>query len=459
VSVHDFHSSILREYDIRGIYNETLTAKDALAVGRAFGTIVARNGGRSICLGFDGRLSSPELQAAVTEGLVSTGLQVLRIGLGPTPMLYFAVNALKADAGIMVTGSHNPPTHNGFKMMLGTKPFFGKDIQALGRIAADADYHKAKGGSVEEVAIETRYVDRLLEGYDAKPMRAAWDPGNGAAGRIVEMLTARLPGENIVVNAEIDGTFPAHHPDPTEPENLVQLQDLVREHGLDLGIAFDGDADRIGAIDGDARIIWGDSLLAILARDVLADLPGATIIADVKASQVLFDQIKKLGGTPLMWRTGHSLIKSKMAETGAPLAGEMSGHIFFAHHYYGYDDALYAAVRLLLAVDHSGRSLTSLHDDLPQVTNTPELRFKCADDRKFEVVREVKDWLSHQGATVNDIDGVRVSNPDGWWLLRASNTQAVLVARCEAANETALRHQIDQLSAALRASGIEPPRL
>ena len=458
-NAHSFHPTILREYDIRGVYGKTLTPDDAFAVGRSFGTVVVRGGGKSICVGYDGRLSSPDLLKALTEGLVSTGVSVLNTGLGPTPMLYFAVNHLKADAGIMVTGSHNPPTHNGFKMMLGKRPFFGKDIKELGRIVAEGDFVEAAGGSVEEVPVEEDYVERLLEGFDAKPMRVAWDPGNGAAGRVTEMLTARLPGEHIVINSEIDGTFPAHHPDPTEPENLEQLRELVREHGLDFGIAFDGDADRIGAIDGEGEIIWGDSLLAILARDVLEELPGATIIADVKASQVLFDQIAKLGGKPLMWRTGHSLIKSKMAETGAPLAGEMSGHIFFAHRYYGFDDALYAALRLMLAVGHSGRTLTSLHAELPKVINTPELRFQCSDERKFEVVREVKDMLAHQGATVNDIDGVRVSNDDGWWLLRASNTQDVLVARCEAGSEPALRQQIDQLSAALRASGIEPPKL
>ncbi len=456
---HTFHPTILREYDIRGVYGKTLSLDDAFAVGRSFGSVVVRSGGKTICLGYDGRVSSPDIQKAVTEGLLSTGAHVLRVGLGPTPMLYFSVNHLKADAGIMVTGSHNPPTHNGFKMMLGKRPFYGKDIKDFGRMAAEADFVEAGGGRVEDVPIETQYVDRLLQGFDAKPARVAWDPGNGAAGRVVEMLTARLPGEHIVINSEIDGTFPAHHPDPTEPENLEQIRELVRDHGLDFGIAFDGDADRIGAIDGEGEIIWGDSLLAILARDVLADVPGATIIADVKASQVLFDQIAKLGGKPLMWRTGHSLVKSKMAETGAPLAGEMSGHIFFAHRYYGFDDALYAAIRLIEAVDHSGRTLTSLHAELPKVVNTPELRFQCSDERKFEVVREAKELLARQGAVVNDIDGVRVSNKDGWWLLRASNTQDVLVARCEAGSEAGLRHQIDQLSSVLRACGIEPPAL
>lgn len=453
---HRFHATILREYDIRGIVGETLDEQDAAMIGRAFGTAIARDGGKSVCVGYDGRLSSPKFEAAAIDGLKAAGLAVFRVGLGPTPMLYFAVNHLQADAGLMITGSHNPPNYNGFKMMLGKKPFYGEAIQNLGRLVAAGDFVSGEGRS-ESVAVEEAYVERLLRGFQGSALRIAWDAGNGAAGRIVESLTQRLPGEHIVLNAEIDGTFPAHHPDPTEPENLVQLQDAVRDHGLDLGIAFDGDGDRIGAIDGAGRIVWGDSLLAILSRDLLRDVPGATIIADVKASQVLFDRISELGGKPLMWRTGHSLIKSKMAETGAPLAGEMSGHIFFAHNYYGFDDALYAAIRLLSAISKSGLSLTQLHDELPRVLNTPELRFPCPDDRKFAVVEKIKERLKKAGANVNDIDGVRVTDADGWWLLRASNTQDVLVARCESQTEEGLQRLKDRLADNLKAAGIAPP--
>ena len=454
---HRFHHTILREYDIRGIVGETLTEDDARAVGAAFATIIARGGGRRICLGYDGRLSSPVLEAAAAEGLASAGIAVVRVGLGPTPMLYFAVHTLGADGGLMVTGSHNPPTHNGFKMMRGKAAFFGRDIAELGSLAAKGDYGVGRG-SVEEVAVLDDYVARLrADCAELDSLAIGWDSGNGATGQAVTRLTAALGGRHVLLNAEIDGLFPAHHPDPTVPDNLVQLQDMVAREKLDLGFAFDGDGDRIGVIDGLGRILWGDQLLALLARDVLGRNPGATIIADVKASQVLFDEIARLGGAPLMWHSGHSLIKSKMAEVGAPLAGEMSGHIFFADGYYGFDDALYAAIRLINVLVGSGSSLADLHDQLPVLVNTPELRFPCSEERKFEVVAEVEGRLRAAGADLVDIDGVRVTTPDGWWLLRASNTQAVLVARCEAPNEAALARLKESLVGELAASGIDSP--
>jgi phosphomannomutase len=285
----------------------------------------------------------------------------------------------------------------------------------------------------------------------------AWDAGNGATGEALKLLTARLPGRHLLLNEVIDGRFPAHHPDPTEAKNLTQLQDAVRREGCDLGIAFDGDGDRIGVIDGEGRILWGDQFMVFLAGDVIRSRPGATIIADVKASQVLFDEVARLGGTPLMWRTGHSLIKTKMAEVGAPLAGEMSGHIFYADRYYGYDDALYAAVRLLGIVARSDESLARMRDRLPTVVNTPELRFPCSETRKFAVIEEVRDRLRKAGADMSDIDGVRVRTPDGWWLLRASNTQDVLVARAEAKDEAGLDRLKALLTEQLSASGLAPP--
>lgn len=288
-------------------------------------------------------------------------------------------------------------------------------------------------------------------------MKIAWDAGNGSAGEAMAMLCAKLPGEHILLNETIDGTFPAHHPDPTIPKNLEQLRDTVLAQGCDLGIAFDGDGDRIGVIDGMGRILWGDQLMVFLAADVLAGKPGSEIIADVKASQTLFDEVARMGGKPVMWRTGHSLIKARMAETGAPLAGEMSGHIFFADRYYGYDDALYAAVRLLGFLARSDRSIAELRDSLPQPVNTPELRFPCGETRKFEVIEEVADRLRKAGADLSDVDGVRVRTADGWWLLRASNTQDVLVARCEAADEAGLERLKAALVEQVRASGVEPP--
>jgi phosphomannomutase len=461
---HVFDKTVLREYDIRGIVGKTLSTADARAVGRGFGTHVVRTGGKRVAVGYDGRLSSPDLAAALVEGLVACGLEVLRIGLGPTPMLYFAVRSLKLDGGVMVTGSHNPPDYNGFKMMLGKASFWGGDIQELGRRAAAGDVVSGRGRAVDHPVFDA-YVDRLVaefghfESRKPRPLTVAWDAGNGAAGAAMVALTKRLPGRHILLNEKVDGTFPAHHPDPTVAANLAQLQAAVRDNRADLGIAFDGDADRIGVIDGQGRILWGDQFLVILARDVLREHPGATIIADVKASQVLFDEVRRAGGKPLMWRTGHSIIKSKMAETGAPLAGEMSGHVFFADRWYGFDDALYTAVRLLGVVATSTESLAAMRDGLPHVVNTPELRFPSSEERKFAIIDEVKNRLKASGADVTDVDGVRVNAPEGWWLLRASNTQDVLVARCEARDEAGLTRLKGALADQLRRSGVEPPSL
>lgn len=448
----------LRAYDIRGVVGQTVTEPRAYAVGRAFATIVARrSGGTSISVGYDGRTTSPQLEQALVAGLEASGASVSRIGLGPTPMLYFAGKTLPTDGAVMVTGSHNPPDHNGFKMMLSGSAFYGDDIQELGRIAAAADFADGSGSS-ETVDVSDAYLTALRGAYRSdKPLKVAWDAGNGAAGEIMTRLTDSLPGEHFLLCETIDGTFPNHHPDPTVPENLELLIETVRERNCDIGVAFDGDGDRLGAVDGKGRILWGDQILCLLASDLLRDHPGATVIADVKASQVLFDYVAANGGVPLMWRTGHSPIKSKMAETGAPLAGEMSGHIFFADRYLGFDDGLYAAVRLLDVVAGSGKSAAALRDGLPQRINTPELRFDCDDARKFDVVVEVADRLKQVDADVIDIDGVRVNTGDGWWLLRASNTQPVLVARCEAKDEAGLDRLKAALSEQLTASGVAPP--
>ena len=453
-AVHRFDPSILREYDIRGIVGDTLNTPDATAIGSAFGTLVRRKGGKRVAVGRDGRLSSPDLAKACIDGLTAAGIDVVDIGLVATPMLYFAVYHLEADGGIMITGSHNPPSHNGFKMMMGKKSFYGGDIQTLGKMAAAADMDSGKG-SCQQQDILGEYAARLLR--DVKPgrkLKVAWDTGNGAVGVSIRAVVDKLPGEHFILNEKVDGTFPSHHPDPTVPENLKQLQAEVAKHGCDLGIAFDGDGDRIGAIDGKGRILWGDQLLVLWSRDVLKSHPGATIIADVKASQTLFDEIARAGGKPLMFKTGHSLIKTKMVELGSPLAGEMSGHIFFADTFYGFDDALYCGIRLLNIVAAGSASLADMRDALPQLVNTPELRFDCDDARKFKVVDEVKERLLKAGAKVNDVDGVRVNTTDGWWLLRASNTQAVLVARCEARDEAGLERLMTDLKVELAASGV-----
>jgi phosphomannomutase len=450
---HQFNPTILREYDIRGIVGKTLGREDAWAIGRSFGTLASDEGARAIAVGRDGRTHSPELEEALVDGLMECGLHVVRIGVGPSPMLYYATNVLDVAGGIQVTGSHNPSDYNGFKMLLNGRSIFGEAIQDLGRRSAAGAWSDGDGSS-EPADILDSYVDRLVEDFRGQGYRVGWDPGNGAAGAAVEKLVERLPGEHFVINAAIDGTFPAHHPDPTVEANLADLKALVADKKLDMGFAFDGDADRIGAVDGTGRVIWGDQIMMILAGPVLEELPGSTIIADVKASQLLFDRIAELGGQPLMWKTGHSLIKSKMKETGAPIAGEMSGHIFFKHRWYGFDDALYAAVRLIEAVSASGKSLTELMDEMPTSVATPEMRFPVEESRKFAVVQEVLDRLTSAAAEVDNVDGTRVNTPDGWWLLRASNTQDVLVARAEAKDEAALERLVAQLDEELAKSGV-----
>lgn len=456
---HRFDPTVLREYDIRGIVGKTLHKADAFAIGRCFGSIIARGKGKTVAVGYDGRLSSPELEPALVDGLKACGLEVLRVGRGPTPMLYFAATTLKTDGAIMVTGSHNPPDYNGFKMMIGRKPFFGAQITKIGEMAAAGDVVPEAKGTDRAIDVADDYVARLAAGWDGgdRSLNVVWDNGNGAAGEILKRLVAVLPGHHTLLNAEIDGRFPAHHPDPTVPKNLEQLIGEVKKRRADLGVAFDGDADRIGVVDDTGEILFGDQLMIVLGRDVLKQHPGATIIADVKASQVLFDEIRKAGGDALMWKTGHSLIKAKMAETGSPLAGEMSGHLFFADKWYGFDDALYAAVRVLGIVARMEGSLSDVRKALPHVINTPELRFNCDDRRKFKVIEEVAARLKKEGAQLSDTDGVRVQTEDGWWLLRASNTQAVLVARAEATSEDGLERLKHALVHQLTASGLEAP--
>ena len=454
--------TILREYDIRGIIGADFNADDYRSIGRGFGSVVVEQAQKgqipTVTVGYDGRLSSQELSDALCAGLVAAGVDVINVGLGPTPMLYFAAHELSADGGMMITGSHNPSDYNGIKMVLDGHSFFGDEIQALGARIGAGTFTEGQG-SIKELVIFDRYVERMLEDFeDGTALSVAWDPGNGAAGEVIEELVKSLPGEHFLINEKIDGTFPAHHPDPTVEKNLVQLKELVAANGCDLGIGFDGDGDRIGVIDAQGRVLWGDQLMVVLAREVLKDNPGAPIITEVKASKVFFDEVAKAGGEPIMWAAGHSLIKSKMAEMKAPLAGEMSGHIFFADKYYGYDDAIYTAVRLLSILTNTKQSVADMQDAMPQMMNTPELRFDCSEDRKFKVIEEVKERLaSETDIKVHDMDGVRVETNDGWWLLRASNTQAVLVARCESSDALGLSRLKDKVREQLVASGIEPP--
>ncbi len=432
---YNFDPEILREYDIRGQIGKNLSEADAFALGCTFGTYIKRKGGSQVCVGYDGRDSSPALTRALIDGLLTTGVTVENVGLGPTPMLYFAVKDHMADGGIMVTGSHNPPDYNGFKMTLQSSPVFGEIIQELGKMAAKGDFEHDEG-ALRETNVIDNYVERLLRDFKgSRPMKIAWDCGNGSTGEVVRHLTEKLDGEHILLYDEIDGNFPNHHPDPTVDKNLQDLIKTVLDNGCDLGVAFDGDGDRIGVVDENGTILRCDILLTIYAREVLEERKGAAIIADVKCSHVLFDEIERLGGEPVMWKTGHSLIKDKMAQMKAPLAGELSGHIFFADKWYGFDDGMYCAIRLMNEVCDAEGPLSSLTAHLPKLYNTPEIRFDVDESKKFDLVKKIVHdlkALESKEFQVNDIDGVRITTPEGWWLLRASNTQNALVTRAEA---------------------------
>lgn len=462
---HIFDPVVLREYDIRGVVGENIHEADAYAIGRSLGTKIKRAGGSRVAIGRDGRESSPSLASQVAQGFADCGLTVMDIGVGPSPMLYFTVLDRMLDGGVVITGSHNPSHYNGFKMMDQKGSVFGDDVQELGRIAAAADYESGEG-EIQSLDVYETYVARLIRDLDiagGRPLKIAWDCGNGAAGAVIHKFVAKLPGENVLMFDEVDGSFPNHHPDPTVDENLQDLRRAVLEQNCDLGIAFDGDADRIGVVDNKGEIIRCDTLIALYAADVLKENPGAPIIGDIKCSQAMFDEIERLGGHAEMWKTGHSLIKSRMKEMSAPLAGELSGHIFFADRYYGYDDALYCAVRLLNIVANSEKpSLNDILTGFPELFNTPEIRFEVEESEKFALVDKVLASMQKQAETiadmnVSDTDGVRVVTEKGWWLLRASNTQNALTARVEASRKTYLEEMKEMLSAELEKLGVVIP--
>ncbi|MCY4590603.1 MAG: phosphomannomutase/phosphoglucomutase [Alphaproteobacteria bacterium] len=452
---HRFDPAILRANDIRGVVGRTLHTADARALGEVFGTVILERGGGALAVGRDGRTSSPDLEAALVTGLVSTGLTVHRTGTCPSPALYFAVHHLGLDGGVMVTGSHNPPEYNGFKMMVGVEPFSGSDLAERTRPGTRAPGQ----GRVCEAEVIGPWTRRLRDGLDISPaLHVVWDCGNGAAGPALAELCRTLPGQHRILFDEVDGRFPNHHPDPTVAANLAQLATEVRLCHADLGIAFDGDADRIGVVDETGTILPGDLLLALFAEEVLREHPRSTVIADVKASQVLFDRITELGGKAVMWPSGHALVRRRMAETGAVLAGELSGHIFFADRYYGFDDAFYAALRLLEILGRRHAPLSEFRDGLPRLANSPELRFPCPDERKLAVVDDIRARLApRRDIEICTIDGVRVRSADGWWLLRASNTQDALVARLEAADSDGLARLHAELSELLSRAGLTLP--
>ncbi len=428
----NINTNIFREYDIRGIVGEQLTDETVAALGKAIGTFFNRNGAERIAIGYDARKSSPVFCDLLTRGFNETGCDAVLIGMVPTPVLYHAVFTKEVDGGVMITGSHNPPDHNGFKICLGKSTLFGSQIQEIKAIALSGDFSSGSG-DVKTIEVLEDYVADIVSRIDLGPrkLKAVVDGGNGMGGLTSVPVYEKLGIEMVKLFIEPDSDFPNHHPDPTVTENLQDMIAAVREHGADLGIAFDGDGDRIGIVDETGRIIWGDELMVLLSRSILATRPGSTIIAEVKCSQNLFDDIEKHGGKPIMWKAGHSLIKAKMKETDAVLAGEMSGHIFFADRFYGFDDAAYAGARIFEILSKTDQKLSDLLADLPETFSTPELRVDCTDESKFDVVAKIAEHFSRDHNVIT-IDGARILFEHGWGLVRASNTQAILVLRFEA---------------------------
>ncbi len=429
---------IFREYDIRGVVERDFNLADVEKIGRAYATYLAEQGGRTCAVGRDCRLSSEEIEGALIKGMRRGGADVTDLGLCPTPALYFSLHHLKVDGGVMITASHNPPEYNGFKICVGPETIFGSEIQKIRKIIESGEYSTGRG-SLSEHAILKEYCRHLADNVRLeRPLFMAVDAGNGTGGLAAGPLLKSLKCEPLELFMDPDGTFPNHVPDPAVPRNLESLSRIVVDKGLEVGLAFDGDADRLGVVDETGQIIWGDMLMIIFAREILKNHPGAVFIGDVKCSQVMFDDIKAGGGKPIMWKTGHSLIKRKLKEEKALLAGEMSGHLFFADRYFGYDDAIYAACRLLELLSRGKTPLSRHLADLPKICNTPEIRVHCPEHQKFRVVERAKEIL-RKDAQVIDIDGVRILFPDGWGLVRASNTGPVLVLRFEAQSESRLR--------------------
>jgi phosphomannomutase len=454
--VSSINPAAVRSYDLRGVVGRELGSEDARALGLAYAAVAREQNRHVIAVGRDGRCTSLQLERALIEGLIGGGMRVRRIGLGPTPQLYFAVHAFGLEGGIMVTGSHNPADENGFKLLLGNEPVYGAALRAL--VATQG--RLAPGGRNQDLAVTSAYIEHLgCLGAQSAPFKVVWDCGNGAVGALIEPLTSRLPGQHILLNAEVDGTFPAHHPDPSVAANLRQLQSAVVAQRADLGIAFDGDGDRIGLVDESGVILWPDQLLLLLAEDVLASQPGAAIVADVKSSRVLFDGIKRLNGRAVMAPSGYVLVRAAMVRERAPLAGEMSGHIMFAEAWNGSDDALFVALRTLGALSRRRCSLGEFRRSLPKTAATPELRLPCLHAPPADVVREVASRLAASSFAVDTTDGLRVTTDNGWWLLRASGTESKLTARCEAADRAGLQCLCRELVSQLRQSGLDGTHL
>ena len=455
-SVESFDPEVLREYDIRGIVGNNLNNNTAYTIGRTFGQIVQKKlNSNKIVTGYDGRLTSPALHEALCYGLKDSGAEVFDVGMGPTPMIYFADFHLNADAAIMVTGSHNPSEYNGFKMVLNKHSFFSDEIKNLQTLINQNEI-TSNQGSIHKKSIVQNYISRILHNINInKHIKVAWDTGNGAMGSVINQITSQLINtENIIINAEVDGNFPNHHPDPTVPKNMEQLINTVLENKCDIGFAFDGDGDRLGVIDNKGNIVWADQYMLILCSEISKLYKNPKIIMDVKCSKVFFDEARKINCDPIMSRTGHSPIKEKMKELDSPLSGEMSGHVCYGDDFYGYDDAMYVGLRLLRILANQDKSLSELINIYPKTFSTPETRFDVDESRKFKIIDEVKERLKNIDQKIIDIDGIRVESQDGWFLMRASNTQNQLTCRAESVSEKGLHKLVNIIEEQLSLSGV-----
>jgi len=457
LKLEKFNPEVLREYDIRGIFDKDLTEDTAYTIGRTFGYVVCSQfNEKTIVVGYDGRLTSPKLHKSLCIGLEQSGANVISIGMGPTPMTYFAHYSLKTNAAIMVTGSHNPSEYNGFKMVLNQHSFFARNIQMLQNLVDDPKL-LIKEGSYKEIDLKNMYVKRNLHNIIlSKKLKIGWDIGNGAMGAVIDLATSLLSNaEHIMINKEVDGTFPNHHPDPTVPKNMEQLIKSVKENNCDIGLAFDGDGDRLGVIDNLGNIIWADQYMLLLTKEISTIYNNPKIIMDVKCSKIFFDEAKKFNCNPIMHRTGHSPIKEKMKEVNSPLSGEMSGHVCYGDDFYGYDDAMYVGLRLLRILSNEKKTLSELMSVFPKSIATPETRFDVLESRKFLIIDEIKSRLANIEGKVIDIDGIRVENKLGWFLIRASNTQNQLTCRAEALNKKDLVTLISIIEEQLLLSGVD----
>lgn len=437
---HIFEKNILKQYDIRGVVDKNLNEVDAYFMGRSYGTLLIRKYKKYSCVvGYDGRHTSVQYTKQAIKGLMESGISVVNIGLVPTPVVYFAIHNLNKDAGLIITASHNPSEYNGFKMLTNEEPVFGDSIQQLGIYAKDGDFENGNSTDYKEISVNNSYFDFIMKNLHCgkKHLKIVWDAGNGAVASILKDIVKRFSGEHITMCDNVDGNFPNHHPDPAVEKNMEMLKVAVVKNNCDFGVGFDGDGDRVGIVDNEGCLLYGDQLLTILSREFLKSNPGEKVMSEVKASKVLYDDIKEHGGIPVMWKPGHSAQKSKMKSDNIKLAAETSGHIFYGDNH-NYDDALYAAVKVMNFVSNNNETISKIRKSFPKTYSTSEIRVEVGDDNKFKIAEQIADRMKKENRKFVDVDGIRVETKDGWWLVRGSNTQPDITTRCEALSEEGL---------------------